>query len=803
MPEYSGSLQSFDLALALWLAPLLPLLAAVYAGLGGYVGGEGGGEPHRAFRPRSVALVLGLAAAVLVSFHLVVLAGASPGHRHLISHAWGMLRIGSLDANFAVSIEPGTGSIALVCSVLALLALWSLRTDDAPGERRLVAAASSAASGALFVCLGDDLTLVLVGAFLSALGGLLFAAGKSGPGAASGFVIGRIGDAALLGAMAILLWGLAGSWSDSGEYIPDFRPRLVAVQVGAPAAPVEKGRVAKDATGLISMAALPGASLSLGGGQLCALDADGKRGGVGTVGRPCREVARSPFSRLPTSVALHDIQVTTGPGTNDLVVEKTRISPGQETLITAAGATTVIREMRDQLALRDQTGGNPLRAALTKRRVFGQPLLGLVVVLTFLFVTFRTLSAAQALTQRAAATSGAAAGLVLGSGVELVIGVALLTRLDFLMVFVPASSIVFGLIAALGALVAAARASHSIDVRECVVLVAVANLALATLAAATGSHAAALSGAVVTLAGVGALALALGGLGASLRLDAVQGAFAGRAKQGIWVAVAALSGAPVPLVGNFWSRDGALFGAASAEGFTSVGWVVFAVALAASAVAAFASFRLAWVTAGSPEGGGSALAPRLEDVVLGLAAFAVTVGLLSFSKDLFGDSLPGFVEAWWMEGVLDAKRAPIDRSVRWFIAGAAFASALVGFLAARARYAGGRKKDLLEDEAARPLARFLMSSENRFDAFGWRPALAAGRGVAHLDGALEALLGLERADSAPAEARAEDSASEATDAVSATEPSVTKAAVQEEEPAPRADEPAPPPKKRKKTRRKA
>lgn len=47
------------------------------------------------------------------------------------------------------------------------------------------------------------------------------------------------------------------------------------------------------------MAALPGASLTIGGAELCATDPDGKRGGVGTNVRPCREIARSPFSRLP------------------------------------------------------------------------------------------------------------------------------------------------------------------------------------------------------------------------------------------------------------------------------------------------------------------------------------------------------------------------------------------------------------------------------------------------------------------------------------------------------------------------
>ena len=62
MPEYSGSLQSFELALALWLAPLLPLVAAVYAGVGGFVGGGDDRGLAKSFQPRVVALMAAIAA---------------------------------------------------------------------------------------------------------------------------------------------------------------------------------------------------------------------------------------------------------------------------------------------------------------------------------------------------------------------------------------------------------------------------------------------------------------------------------------------------------------------------------------------------------------------------------------------------------------------------------------------------------------------------------------------------------------------------------------------------------------------
>ncbi len=106
MPEYSGSLQSFELAVALWLAPLLPLVAAIYAGIGGYIGGGDDSQLPKSFRPRFVGLVAALAALGLVAFHLVVMLGLPKDQRQLVSHAWGMQRIGSLDTSFTFSAEP-------------------------------------------------------------------------------------------------------------------------------------------------------------------------------------------------------------------------------------------------------------------------------------------------------------------------------------------------------------------------------------------------------------------------------------------------------------------------------------------------------------------------------------------------------------------------------------------------------------------------------------------------------------------------------------------------------------------------
>ncbi len=126
MPEYSGSLQSFELAVALWLAPLLPLVAAIYSGIGGYIGGGDDSQLPKSFRPRFVALLAGLSALGLIGFHLVVLLGLPGDQRQLVSHAWGMQRIGSLDTSFTFSAEPSTQSAGRSGAGSAISAAHSL-----------------------------------------------------------------------------------------------------------------------------------------------------------------------------------------------------------------------------------------------------------------------------------------------------------------------------------------------------------------------------------------------------------------------------------------------------------------------------------------------------------------------------------------------------------------------------------------------------------------------------------------------------------------------------------------------------
>ena len=747
MPEYSGSLQSFELALALWLAPLLPLVAAVYAGVGGFVGGGDDRGLAKSFQPRVVALVAAIAALGLVAFHLAVLLGLPADQRQLVSHAWGMQRIGSFDTSFTFSCDPTTIGPAVVISLAAIAGLLLLR--DPQRERAESAGIGLSLAGGLFVLLGDDLILILAGSLLCGLGALLLGSGESARRAARGFVLARTGDAALLCAIIALTWGLAGSWTGDGDYVPDFRARLVAVQVGDAPPPPEKerGMAVRDAYGSITMGALPGASVVLGGAELCSKDADAKRGGVGTSVRPCQEVARAPFARLPIHVALHDIEVRTGPGTHDLEVEKTRVGANVETMIVVAGATTVVREIRDQLAIRDGSGTHPLRVMLTKRKIAGQPLLGFVAALLAIFVLLRGLSAAVAVSQRASAGSSASSLAALGGGIELWIAAGLLMRLDFLFSFVPGTASAIAAASALAALIAAAQAAHGFDARRTLALVVVANAALSTAAFLLGAHAAAVVGLVTTALGLLGMVLSVGSESSDLR-QPVGGAKA--RQRAIFLSALTLTGAPLPLVGVFWARDGLLAAAASAG--TWLGYLTLLLAAFAGGSLAFATWRLHYLLTTGKSSAESAVHPRLESAALGLAAVGLAVGAIAHAHAVTGDSVPSLLETWLAStAAVDFHGVPLERSVRLAITAVAFVPGLIGFGMARAKYGEARAKDWAKREEERPLFDRLSEPRDRFDAALTRPALAVATVVQRFDEALELLsVGPSESDRDPA-----------------------------------------------------
>ncbi len=173
-------------------------------------------------------------------------------------------------------------------------ALLALPVDDEHQRRSSVGLAISL-SGLLLVVLANDWAVVLVGSSLAGVGSYILSTGDGRL-----FAVGRVADALVVAAAAVFLWGLAGGWTGRGDFVPDFRPRIVSVERGSASPKPDDPNTQRINPGgrtTISSTALPGSTVSLGGAELCEVDHDGKEGGVGTIGRPCTRRVQTLLSR--------------------------------------------------------------------------------------------------------------------------------------------------------------------------------------------------------------------------------------------------------------------------------------------------------------------------------------------------------------------------------------------------------------------------------------------------------------------------------------------------------------------------
>jgi NADH:ubiquinone oxidoreductase subunit 5 (subunit L)/multisubunit Na+/H+ antiporter MnhA subunit len=689
LPEYSGSLPVAELTRALWLAPMLPLFAAAVCAL------------WRAEASRRAVVALGAVAATLaiLLWKALELAGRDVISGSLLELPWTLVRIGSLDVSFGLELGAAAAVVAIAASSAALAALAHARRAATGCE---LAGMCLALGSFLLVLLGHDLVIVVFGWQGLALAGYLLRAPLLGSpdarGAWVGAALGSLSGASLLAGAALLFWALGGVWTGDGDYVPGFHSRLVAVgQLGAKSTDRLQPTSQREARGSLTLTALPGATIRLGGADLCALDERGEPGGLGTPTRPCKQPAETPFVRLPLAAAIHDVRVALGPGTNELLVEKVRILKGTETRIVLAGSSLSLREISEQLAIRDLSGAPALRVALLKKQLWGFPVLGIVGVLFLLAALVRagTPPFHARLSQPGSASAGGAAllaGLGLGSAAVLI------ARLSFLLALVPRLVSVLALVAALGAVYLAARAAHQRELRAALTLAIAAQLVLAIAFAALGaSSAAAVHVAVLALA-----AVAL---------------FCARAPsdRAYFLGSAAAAAAPIPALGAFWSRDAGLWSAfVTSESALVPGWVTYAFGSIASGLIAFALWRHHFGAAKPRE-------PAADRAPLIAGALGLALGLVLVPLGHPAQEPPGE----WLFGAA-AERVPSDPSLRLGLLLVTFAIALAGFLLARRR----------PDVDALPGAR-LLSREPEPSA-----SLAIGRAVQRLG---QALIAVDRA----------------------------------------------------------
>ncbi len=631
MPEYNGTLQAFELASTLWLIPALPLLAALVVAVGRALPPDDPRRPRLADdRLVFIAVAASLAVAVANAVELVLL---PPFKRFLLDPLWTLIRSGSLDVTLSFAFDP----LAAVCCVaIALVGVGVvLHAGRSAAGSAHVPALALAVGGAELLVLADNLPLMLIGWHVAGLATWILIGGRTRGGRLA-FGVARLGDAALIAGAAMLFWSLGGSWVN-GSFTPDYRPRLIGV-LGAPSHEAVQGTVHAENTGTLTVSALPGARVHAGAADVCAVDSEGRPGGLGFSARPCREPATTPFWRLPIPPARHDVRIDAGPGTNQLLVDKLRVTSGEHTAVALVGPTLVFRELADQLRIHDGKGEATLAGQLTAKRLWGFPALLLACALLAVAALSRAAQLPFGSWLEGAARAPAAGAALIAGATGTLGGVYLLARLSFYLAMVPDLTGLIALIGALTMLIAGARAIGATEPRVVLMRVAIAQTGLAIVGVAGGAASAgALQLAVHALA-IGAWLLVADATGDDVTSSRGLAKRAPRLARAATLATLAAAGVPWPFVGTFWSRGASLW--AVFEGTTTgflPGAVVYAIALAGAAAISFALWRLCLViVGGGAKSGAAAVADPLPPVALWLAGAALAVGLLGATDAVLG-----------------------------------------------------------------------------------------------------------------------------------------------------------------------
>lgn len=710
MFELVGALDHVELDFTLWavvVAPWLGMLACLRAVLS-----DGEARKSAEALARTAALVsaaIALGVAVYACGRLLLI---EEKPALLLCHLWTLVRIASLNIELTLLLDVVSG--AALCAVTLMgLVFVVLHRENA--DLRVLGAGLGALGAAALGILSDDVVMAVTGFALthSALAlAVLFS--RQGRGALrAGFVPARVLEVAALAASGVVFWGLAGSWAPGGDFTVDFRARIVGVQDPAGANKPAKHTQVRDANGTIEMTSRGGSAVHVGTAQVCEIDADGRPGGVGLPSRPCKREARAPFANLSFPAALHDLTVSSGPGSYDSRAEKIRVYSETRTVIASTGPTLSAKAVTDQLRLKDASGAYVHRAGLSSRRLGGLYATTWVAMLLFASV----LGAALSGSREEEADETSAAGLSVLSTTAVAV---FLHRFDYVFAMNARAAAWIALAAAGLCALFALRASFATGARSLMVDASAAALAATLVGVAAGAGARAALFAVVTNLGLCALAFATGAwsLGGQERLVDRRAAYA---------AAAIAAGAPVPLLGAFFPRDALLRAGAAFSAGSAPAWLVAGLTALALGVLSFSIWRFAYLASKSEEPTPASAARGSWS--LGLSVTGILLGILAVGGPIIGEAASA-ISGLFRPAAVEAAGERLSGDVQLVWSAVAFAPAFFGFLFAKRRYS---RADFKETEKTRPLRALFAEKET---PSGQRSVLASlGASIVRMEGA--------------------------------------------------------------------
>jgi hypothetical protein len=228
MHGLTAPIQHVHLSGTLWLIALLPLLGAIANGvLGTRIQARYGkrGVAAVAVGAMCIALLVGL-------WNFATLMGLPAAERFLLDHRWTMIRIGALDVNFSLAMDPLSGLMTLIITgVGTLIHVYATSyMESEPSYWRFFCYLNLFVFAMLLLVLGDNFFVMFfgwegVGLCSYLLIGFWHKDYNKASAGMKAFVVNRVGDWGFVVGLMLLFWTLGGSWGLPNGMEPEYLRR--------------------------------------------------------------------------------------------------------------------------------------------------------------------------------------------------------------------------------------------------------------------------------------------------------------------------------------------------------------------------------------------------------------------------------------------------------------------------------------------------------------------------------------------------------------------------------------------------
>jgi NADH-quinone oxidoreductase subunit L len=744
MPElqYSGSLQTVEFTgVLLWIV-LLPLLGAALNALVGWRlqrsdwGKELSSRLHIGNLSVSAIAIGALTISFCLSVWQVVRVGLLPHeNRFLYNHLWPMIRVGTFDVSFDLSLDALSSVMLLVVTGVGLLihiyACGYMQTE--PSYWRFFSFLNLFIFSMLLLILGDNFIVMFfgwegVGLCSYLLIGFWYRDYKKASAGTKAFLTNRIGDFGFLVGMLALIWGLGGSWS-GGDYVPDQIPRLVPVVVQADE-PAEHGKerngaehgAAASERAQGHSAAGPGAphvpeSKIVDSGAKALLTFTAFPGAKVYVDNDMsKPFGVAPFIRREMTGQRHSFRIAMGGATEDLSIDHALIPPDKETVLAAVGPVVSFRQLQDQLNIRDSTGGQPFRKGLQGKTLFGMSLITFVCIGLFIGATGKSAQIPLYVWLPDAMAGPTPVSALIHAATMVTAGVYMVARLHFLFSLSPTACGIVAFVGASTALVAASIGFFQYDIKKVLAYSTVSQLGFMFIGVGVGAYWAAIFHLMTHAFFKACLFLGSGSVihgmhavehdadrAQDMRIMGGLGKVMPVTRATYLVACLAITAAPVPLFAGFWSKDEILWKAFTTQNTGwAPGWMIWLMGLTAAVGTSFYMWRSYYltfegkpVTADIPKKVHES--PRVMTWVLVVLAFLSTIGgvLFGYSSHLVGEHGEPLLEQWLHPALRHAQVAfeQPGLMIEYVLMLGSVALAIASWSVAKKRYGAGRAKN--------------------------------------------------------------------------------------------------------------